>query len=125
MVTTIIGISAAASAFLIWLVFKHNPSDPTNSHLLFLPALNAMLNAACTVALLVGFRHIWHGRVVQHRNAMFTAFVFSSLFLVSYIANHAPPRRYHLPDIASNGSLRLPVGAAQPRTSSSRWLRCR
>ncbi len=88
-VTTIIGISAAASAFLIWLVYKHDPIDATNSHLLFLPALNAVLNAACTVALLVGFNHIWKERVVKHRNAMFTAFVFSALFLVSYITNHA------------------------------------
>ena len=88
-IATIIGISASASAFLFWLVYYHQPSDAAQTHLLFLPALNAGLNLLCTIALLIGFRHIWNGRVVQHRNAMFTAFLFSTLFLVSYITNHA------------------------------------
>jgi putative membrane protein len=88
-IVTIIGISAAASAFLFWLVYYHQPSDAAQSHLLFLPALNAGLNMLCTIALVIGFRHIWNGRVIKHRNAMFTAFIFSSLFLVSYITNHA------------------------------------
>jgi putative membrane protein len=88
-VVTIIGVSAVASAFLFWLVYKHQPSDAAQTHFLFLPALNAGLNALCTIALLIGFRHIWQGRILKHRNAMFAAFFFSSLFLVSYIANHA------------------------------------
>lgn len=88
-VATIIGISAVASAFLFWLVYYHQPSDVAQTHLLFLPALNAGLNLLCTIALLIGFRHIWNGRVVKHRDAMFTAFLFSTLFLVSYITNHA------------------------------------
>ena len=88
-IVTIIGISAIASAFLFWLVYYHEPSDAAQAHLLFLPALNAGLNLLCTIALLIGFRHIWHGRVLKHRNAMFTAFLFSTLFLVSYITIHA------------------------------------
>jgi putative membrane protein len=88
-VVSIIAVSAAASAFLLWLVRYHQPSDAAQAHFLFLPALNAGLNALCTIALLVGFRHIWRGHIVKHRNAMFAAFFFSSLFLVSYIANHA------------------------------------
>ena len=88
-VVTIIGVSAAASAFLFWLVYKHQPTDEAQTQFLFLPALNAGLNLLCTIALLVGFRHIWQGRIIKHRNAMFAAFFFSSLFLVSYIANHA------------------------------------
>ncbi len=88
-IAMIIGISAAASAFLFWLVYKHEPTDAMQQHLLFLPALNAGLNLLCTIALLIGFRHIWNGRIVKHRNAMFTAFIFSTLFLVSYITNHA------------------------------------
>lgn len=88
-VALIIGISAAASVFLFWLVYKHQPTDAMQQHLLFLPALNAGLNLLCTIALLIGFRHIWNRRVVKHRNAMFTAFIFSTLFLVSYITNHA------------------------------------
>ena len=88
-VVAIIGISAGASIFLVWLVFFHSPLDAANTHLVFLPALNALLNLLCTVALLFGFRYIWREQITQHRNAMFTAFFFSTLFLVSYITNHA------------------------------------
>ncbi len=88
-VVTIVGVSAVASAFLFWLVYFHQPIDAAQTHLVFLPALNALLNALCTVALLAGFRYIWRGQILEHRNAMFTAFFFSTLFLVSYIANHA------------------------------------
>jgi putative membrane protein len=88
-VAAIIGVSAIASIFLVWLVFVHQPVDTSGTHLTFLPALNASLNALCTVALLFGFRFITRRQIPQHRMAMFTAFFFSSLFLVSYITNHA------------------------------------
>ncbi len=85
----IIGVSALASAFLFWLVYYHQPADLAGTHLTFLPALNALLNLCCTVALLFGLRFICRRQITQHRNSMFTAFFFSSLFLVSYITNHA------------------------------------
>jgi putative membrane protein len=88
-VATIIGISIAASLFLCWLVYYHAPTDVTGTHLLFLPALNALLNGLSATALVTGFVFIRSGRVEAHRAAMFTAFIFSSLFLVSYITNHA------------------------------------
>ena len=89
MVGTLVGISALASVFLAWLVYVHQPTDAANQHLAFLPALNAILNACCTVALVTGFRYIMRGRIAQHRASMFTAFFFSTLFLVCYITNHA------------------------------------
>ena len=82
-------ISAVASLFLAWLVYWHAPSDATRTHLSFLPAVNATLNGLCTIALLIGLYFIRHRQIIMHRNAMFTAFVFSSAFLVSYITNHA------------------------------------
>lgn len=88
-VAAIIGISAGASAFLAWLVYYHQPTDVAGTHLAFLPALNAFFNALCTAALLAGFHAIWHRKIDRHRAAMFTAFFFSTLFLVSYITNHA------------------------------------
>ncbi len=88
-VAALVGISALASIFLAWLVYVHQPSDAAGQHLAFLPALNAILNACCTVALVIGFRHIRRMEIVKHRTAMFTAFFFSTLFLVSYITNHA------------------------------------
>ena len=75
--------------FLVWLVYFHPPADITNSRLTFLPALNAVLNGLCTVALLFGITYIKRKEIERHRNAMFAAFFFSSLFLVSYITNHA------------------------------------
>ena len=88
-IAAIIGISVIASLFLAWLVYYHQPSDVAGTHLAFLPALNALLNTCCTIALILGIRYIRRGALVQHRNSMFTAFLFSSLFLASYITNHA------------------------------------
>ena len=88
-IATIIAISAVASLFLFWLIYFHPPSDVTGTHLLFLPALNALLNAFAAVALVIGFFFIRAQNVAAHRASMFTAFVFSSLFLVAYITNYA------------------------------------
>jgi putative membrane protein len=88
-VGTIIAISAAASLFLCWLVFVHEPSDASGSRLAFLPSVNAALNGLSAVALVIGYVHVRAMRIAQHRAAMFTAFVFSSAFLVTYIVNHA------------------------------------
>ncbi|HZP59962.1 MAG TPA: DUF420 domain-containing protein [Opitutaceae bacterium] len=54
-----------------------------------MPALNALLNALSSAALVVGFGFIRARRVRAHRAAMTTAFVFSTLFLVTYTVNHA------------------------------------
>jgi putative membrane protein len=88
-IATIILVSAAASLFLAWLVYYHQPVDVAGTHLSFLPALNAALNALCTIFLLLGYRHIMRREVIAHRNSMFGAFIVSSLFLVSYLVNHA------------------------------------
>jgi len=88
-IATIIGVSAAAVLFLLWLLYVHHAPQAFASRLLFLPALNALLNGLSAIALLIGFYFIRHRQVRQHRASMMTAFVFSSLFLVSYIANHA------------------------------------
>jgi putative membrane protein len=88
-VAAIIAVSGLASLFLFWLVYYHAPTDVTGTHLLFLPALNAVLNALAAIALVTGFCFIRVARVSEHRTAMFTAFAFSSLFLVTYITNHA------------------------------------
>ncbi len=86
-IATIILVSAAASAFICYLVYFHAPLDVSGTHLRSLPLLNAVLNALCTVALIVGFSYIRARRISQHRAAMFTAFFFSTIFLVSYLTN--------------------------------------
>jgi uncharacterized membrane protein YozB (DUF420 family) len=52
-----------------------------------LPALNAVLNAAAAVCLVVGRRLVRQGRITAHRRCMLTAFALSSLFLALYVAH--------------------------------------
>ena len=92
-------VSALAVVFLLWLVYGRQIPAEFAHRLTFLPALNAVLNGLSALALGVGFVLILQRRIVAHRNAMLTAFVFSSLFLVSYITNHY-----------LHGDTRYPVG---------------
>ena len=87
-IAAILVISAAATAFLFWLIYVH-PAAASSTQYAFLPALNAILNGLSAIALLIGFTFIRARRIKAHRAAMITAFIFSTLFLVSYIAHHA------------------------------------
>jgi putative membrane protein len=99
-IAAILVISAAASAFLFWLIYVH-PAAATSTQYAFLPALNAVLNGLSATALLIGYTFVRAKRIKQHRAAMITAFGFSTLFLVSYIAHHA-----------LHGDVRYPLHAA-------------
>lgn len=59
-----------------------------------LPLLNAGLNATCTVFLVCGYAAIRLGKRSLHRNLMVTAFVFSAVFLASYLTYHYALGRY-------------------------------
>ena len=96
-VAAIVALSATASGFLVWLVYFHAAADAANERLTFLPALNAVLNGLCTIALLFGITYIKRKQIERHRNSMFAAFFFSTLFLVSYITNHALHGDAHFP----------------------------
>ena len=50
-----------------------------------LPTLNALLNGASAVLLVSGYLLIRRRRVAAHRACMLTAFVVSTIFLVSYL----------------------------------------
>jgi len=86
-ILSIIGVSAAASALIGWLVYFHTPTDVDHHQLRSLPLVNAVLNALATLALVTGFYEIRERRVLHHRASMFAAFFFSSIFLVSYLVN--------------------------------------
>jgi len=88
-VGAIIVISGFAALFLLWLVYFHHASADFAGRWMFLPALNALLNGLCAIALCVGLYFIKHRNQGAHRTSMLLAFAFSSAFLVSYIANHA------------------------------------
>ncbi len=87
-VAAILAVSAAATLFLFWLIYIH-PAAAASTDYAFLPALNAVLNGLAATALLIGFTFIRARKIAAHRASMITAFVFSSLFLVSYILHHA------------------------------------
>ena len=54
-----------------------------------LPAVNATLNAASGVLLLIAYLLIRARRIEQHRKVMLAAFATSSLFLICYLVYHA------------------------------------
>ena len=96
-IAVILAVSAAATLFLFWLIYVHPAADAASTRLTFLPALNALLNGLSATALLIGFTFIRGHRIAAHRAAMLTAFAFSSLFLISYIANYALHGESHYP----------------------------
>jgi putative membrane protein len=99
-IAAILAISAAASLFLFWLIYIH-PATASSSQYAFLPAMNAVLNGLAATVLLIGYTFIRARRFKKHRASMITAFVFSTLFLVGYIAHHA-----------LHGDVRYPLHAA-------------
>jgi putative membrane protein len=89
MVGAIVAVSGLAVSFLLWLVYVHQASADFTGRWMFLPALNALLNGLCAIALCVGLYFIKHHSWRAHRTSMLLAFAFSSVFLISYIVNHA------------------------------------
>jgi putative membrane protein len=100
-IAVILAISAAATLFLFWLIYQHPAADTASIKMPFLPALNAILNGLSATALLVGYTFIRARKIAAHRASMITAFLFSTLFLVSYILHHY-----------LHGDVRYPVHAA-------------
>jgi putative membrane protein len=107
----ILVVSAAASAFLFWLIYVH-PAAASSTQYAFLPALNALLNGLSATALLIGYTFIRAHRIKAHRASMITAFAFSTLFLLSYIAHHALHGDVRYPAHAALRSVYLPLLAS-------------
>jgi putative membrane protein len=84
---------AAVTIFVILVVVLLNrhlipgPAVPP-SFTPYLPKLNAIINATCTVLLLVSLYFIKQGNITVHKRLNILTFVLSSLFLVSYILFH-------------------------------------
>ncbi|CAM4158741.1 DUF420 domain-containing protein [Aquirufa beregesia] len=53
-----------------------------------LPHVNGVLNATCSIILILGFIAIKNKNIELHRKFMGVAFVLGSLFLVSYVSYH-------------------------------------
>ena len=85
----IVVVSGIAVSFLLWLLYVHHASTDFAGRWMFLPALNALLNGLCAIALCAGLYFIKHHNREAHRSSMLLAFAFSSAFLIGYIVNHA------------------------------------
>ena len=85
----IVVVSGLAVFFLLWLLYVHQVPADFAGRWTFLPALNALLNGLCAICLCIGFYFIKNRNQAAHRTSMLVAFGFSTLFLISYIVNHA------------------------------------
>jgi putative membrane protein len=79
-VGAIVVASGLAVSFLLWLLYVHHASADFAGRWMFLPALNALLNGLCALALCVGLYFIKHHNQEAHRTSMLLAFAFSSVF---------------------------------------------
>ena len=62
--------------------------EPTPQFVFFLPKLNAIINAICSILLLVSFYFIRRKNISAHKKINITAFFLSSAFLISYVIYH-------------------------------------
>jgi putative membrane protein len=81
-------ISVAAVGFLIWLIYYKGGDDYTSTLITSLPALNALLNGTSAILLMFGYKAIRERNFARHMRFNLTAFVTSSLFLISYVIYH-------------------------------------
>ncbi len=80
----------SAVIFITILVLSMLPkTDIVPAYASFLPKLNAMLNATCSVLLVASYYNIRKKNVETHKKINITAFVLSALFLVSYVWFHS------------------------------------
>src|SRR6202043_3613861 len=102
-VGAIVVVSGLAISFLLWLLYVHHASSDFAGRWMFLPALNALLNGLCAIALCVGLYFIKHHDREAHPTSMLLAFAFSSVFLIRQTLNHTMPPDTIFP---GNGSVR-------------------
>jgi putative membrane protein len=74
-----------------------------------LPHLNASLNAASGVLLVVGWRFARSGRERPHRACMASAFTLSVLFLISYLTRYALTGNHVYPGTGWDRTLYLAI----------------
>jgi putative membrane protein len=99
---------AAVSVFVFLVVFilslKILPRPATvPSFAIYLPKLNAVLNGTCSILLLLSLYFIKRKNIIVHKRINITAFILSSVFLVSYILFHYLTPETHYGDINGDG----------------------
>lgn len=87
-IATILVVSGVAFLFLLYLIYVNDSAESSASWVQELPALNAVLNSVSTVLILSGYVAIRKKKYKVHMRFMLTAFITSSLFLISYLVYH-------------------------------------
>jgi uncharacterized membrane protein YozB (DUF420 family) len=107
---------------------------PVSLSLASLPALNAILNTASAVLVVLGYRAIRRLQIERHRKLMLSAAAVSALFLVSYLTYHAQvgsvrftaqgiPRAIYFPVLISHTILAVATLPLVLRTLYLGWKR--
>ncbi|MBC6366758.1 DUF420 domain-containing protein [Algoriphagus sp. AK58] len=84
----IIGISIAIPLAVAVLLFMPAKITSLGDWVYFLPHLNAVINTAASIALIVGLVFIKQKKYSLHGATMTVAFVLGAVFLVSYVIYH-------------------------------------
>lgn len=85
----IIFVSILVPVLVAVLLFMPSKVALDKSWVYFLPHLNAVINTAASLALVMGVVFIKQKKVNQHRASMTVAFGLGAVFLVSYVIYHA------------------------------------
>lgn len=90
----VLGVSALICVVVVVLNQKLIPVPETFPAFIYkLPLLNAVLNGSCSVLLIASLLAIKKRNIELHKKLNLTAFLLSSLFLISYVTAH-----YFIPD---------------------------
>jgi len=87
--TWIVLISVIVPVLVAVLLFMPDKLDVSHDWIYFLPHLNAVINSAAAIALILGLYFIKNGKIGHHKMAMSSAFGLGAIFLVSYVIYHA------------------------------------
>ena len=86
--TVILLITSSVVLFLLWILYVKEPLVEFEDRFLFLPALNALLNALSATCVILGVRAIRRGRPRIHMRFILTGCSLTVVFLISYIFHH-------------------------------------
>ncbi|MEY3573999.1 MAG: hypothetical protein RLZZ617_597 [Bacteroidota bacterium] len=106
-----IGVMALSFVVLALVILLNSlpQREEIPSFVAWLPRLNAMLNATCTVLLVMSWQMIRARRIDLHKKLNITAFVLSSLFLLSYVLFHSFGIETRYPDTSPLRPLYLTI----------------
>lgn len=82
-------VSAVLASAVAFLILGPRPQGVVGMlDVSMLPLVNASLNSATAILLMLGLFLVKQGKIAAHKKVMFTSFATSSLFLVSYVIYH-------------------------------------